>query len=113
MKELEEELFYIIAEKANDLLSVEDLLKDTVVETVFPNIRRLLKIYILISSSEVVVERGFSKMGQMITKKRASLEDNSLETLMRISHHKNPLSMDDVKKFSLQHFQQVCFSVKI
>ena len=61
--------FYIIAEKANDLLSVEDLLKDTVVETVFPNIRRLLKISILISSSEVVVERGFSKMGQMITKK--------------------------------------------
>ena len=69
LKELEEELFYIIAEKANDLLFVEDLLKDTVVETVFPNIRRLLKIYILISSLEVVVERGFSKMGQMITKK--------------------------------------------
>ena len=113
MKELEEELFYIIAEKANDLLSVEDLLKDTVVETVFTNIRRLLKIYILISSSEVVVERGFSKMGQMITKKRASLEDNSLEMLMRISHHKNPLSMDDVKKsFHCSIFSKFAFLLK-
>ena len=36
--------FYTIVEKINDPLSVEDLLKDTVVETAFPNIRRLLKI---------------------------------------------------------------------
>ena len=37
LSELEDEL-YIIAEKVNDPLSVEDLLKDTVVETAFPNI---------------------------------------------------------------------------
>ena len=74
MREIEDEL-YITAEKVNDSLSVENLLKDTVVKTAFPNIRRLLKSYILIPSSEAVVERGFSKMGQIITKKRTSLED--------------------------------------
>ena len=82
----------------NDLLSVEDLLKDNVVETAFPNVRRLLKIYVLISSSEAVAERGSSKMGQIITKKRTSLEDKSLEMLMRISYHKNPLRINDVKR---------------
>ena len=97
MRELEDEL-YITAEKVNDSLSVENLLKDTVVKRAFPNIRRLLKSYVLIPSSEAVVERGFSKMGQIITKKRTSLEDNSLEISMRISYHKDPLSMNDVKR---------------
>ena len=81
MRELEDKL-HIIAKKVIDPLSIEDLLKDTVVETAFPNIRWLPKIYILIPSSEPVVERGFLKMGQKITKKCTSLEDNSLEMLM-------------------------------
>ena len=83
MRELEEEL-YIIAEKVTDPLSVEDLLKDTFVETDFPNIQRLLKVYVLIPSSEIVIKRGFLKMGQIIM-------------LMWISYHKKPLSMNDVK----------------
>ena len=37
-------------------------------------------------------------MGQIITKKHTSLDDNSLEMLMRISYHKNPLSMNGVKQ---------------
>ena len=37
-------------------------------------------------------------MGQIITKKRTSLEDNSLEMLMWISYHKNPLRINDVKR---------------
>ena len=90
--ELEDEL-YIIAEKVNDPLSIKDLLKDTVVQRTFRNIQRLLKIYVLVPSLEAVVERGLSKMGQIITKRRTSLEDNSLEKLMRISYHKNNLSM--------------------
>ena len=69
MRELEDEL-YIIAEKVNDPLSVEDLLKDILVETALPNIRRLLRIYVLIPSSEAVVEIGFLKMGQVMTKGR-------------------------------------------
>ena len=46
LTELEDEL-YIITEKVNDLLSGEDLLKNTV-ETAFPNIQRLLRIYVLV-----------------------------------------------------------------
>ena len=69
MRELEDEL-YIIAEKVNDPLSVEDLLNDILVETALPNIRRLLRIYVLIPSSEAVVEIGFLKMGQVMTKGR-------------------------------------------
>ena len=30
-------------------------------------------------------------MGQIVTKKRTALDDNSLEMLMRISHNKTPL----------------------
>ena len=99
LRELEDEL-YIFAWKVNDPLSTEDLLKDTVVETAFPNIQLLLKIYLLILSSEAVVERGFSKMSQLITKKRTSLEDNGLEMLMRISYHKNPHPWMMWNKFS-------------
>ena len=67
LRELEDK-FYIINEKVHDPLSTEELLEDTVVETAFPNIWWLLKIDVLILSSEAGVERGFSKMGQIITK---------------------------------------------
>ena len=47
--------------------------------------------------SEAIVERGFSKMGKIVTKKRAALDDNSLEMLMHISYNKTPLNTNDVK----------------
>ena len=47
--------------------------------------------------SEAIVERGFSKMGQIVTKNRTALYDNSLEMLMRISYNKTPLNTNDVK----------------
>ena len=47
--------------------------------------------------SEAIVERGFSKMGQIVTKKRTALDDNSLEMLMRISYNKTQLNTNDVK----------------
>ena len=47
--------------------------------------------------SEVIVDRGFSKVGQIVTKKRTALDDNSLEMLMRISYNKTPLNTNDVK----------------
>ena len=65
-------------------LSVEDLLRDNFVKTARPFVRRLMKIYALILMSEAIVERGFSKMGQIMTKKRTALIDNSLEILMCI-----------------------------
>ena len=47
--------------------------------------------------SEVIVDRGFSKVGQIVTKKRTALDDNSLEMLMRISYNKTQLNTNDVK----------------
>ena len=47
--------------------------------------------------SEVIVDRGFSKVGQIVTKKRTALDDNSLEMLMRISYNKTTLNTNDVK----------------
>ena len=89
-KVIEDELS-LIAEKVHNPLSVEDLLQDSVIETAFPSMQRLLKIYVLIPMTEAIVERGFPKMGQIVTKKRTALDDNSLEMLMRISHNKTPL----------------------
>ena len=47
--------------------------------------------------SEVIVDRGFSKVGQIVTKKRTALDDNSLEMLMPISYNKTQLNTNDVK----------------
>ena len=47
--------------------------------------------------SEAIVERGFSKMGQIVTKNCTALYDNSIEMLMRISYNKTPLNTNDVK----------------
>ena len=47
--------------------------------------------------SEVIVERGFSKVGQIVTKKRTALDDNSLEMLIHISYDKILLNTNDVK----------------
>ena len=114
MKEIEEKLS-LIAEKVHNLLSVEDLLQDSVIETAFPSIQWLLKIYVLIPMSEVIVERGFSKVGQIVTKKRTALDDNSLEMLIRISYNKIPLNTNDVKgvldKWKKEWLQDICKQV--
>ena len=52
----------------------------------------------MIPMSEAVVERGYSKMGQIMTKKRTALDGNSLETLMRVSYYKQSLNIKDVKQ---------------
>ena len=56
---------------------------DAVIETEFPNIRRPLKIHIIIQHSQAVVER-LSKMGLIMTKKRCPLKEESLNMLIRI-----------------------------
>ena len=72
-KAIEEELELTTKRKLNPL-SVEDLLRDNI-ETPFPTVRRLMEMYVLIPMSEAIVERGFSKMGQIMTKKRTALDD--------------------------------------
>ena len=96
MKKIEDKLS-LIAVKVYNPLSVEDLLQDPVIETAFPSIQRLLKIYVLIPMLEAIVVSGFSKMGQIVTKRRTALDDNSLEMLMRISYNKTQLNTNDVK----------------
>ena len=68
-----------------------DLLDDSVVESAFPNIRKLLRLYVLLPQSEAVVERGFSKMKLIMTDKRSRLEPESLDSFMRISYNSEPL----------------------
>ena len=77
-------------------ITAEILLKEGVVEAASLNIRRLLKLYIIIPHSEAVVGRTFSRMGSM-TRKRCSLEDQSLDMLMRVSFFKDPLNIEEVK----------------
>ena len=50
-------------------VTIENLLKDCVVSGAFPNIRRLLVVYVIIPHAEAVAERVFSKMGQIMIKK--------------------------------------------
>ena len=73
-----------------------DLLDDSVVESAFPNIQKLLCLYVLIPQSEAVVESGFSKMKLIMNDKRTRLEPESLDSLMRISYNSEPLSSEEV-----------------
>ena len=83
--------------RKSNSLSVKDLLWDNVVETAFPNVQHLMKIYVLMPLSEATVEREFCKMGKIMTKKHTALDDNSSETLMHISKQQQSLNTNDVK----------------
>ena len=88
---LEKQLEHLNTEIENPILA-EDLLRDIAVESVFPNVRQLLIIFLC--HTEAVVERGFSKIGQIMTK-RCSLDDDSLDLLMPISNNKGSLTTKD------------------
>ena len=87
-----------VTKRINNPIIVEYLLRDNVIAQAFPNVRRLLCIYLLIPHTEAVVERGFSKMGQIMTKKRCTLDEKSLDMLMRTSQRKEPFSTVEIKK---------------
>ena len=84
--------------KIMEPINAEDMLKDSVLEHAFPQIRRLLLLYVLIPHTEAIVERGFSRMGQIMTKKRSTLDDNSLDLLMRISYRKKPFDVVEINQ---------------
>ena len=75
IRKLEIEIEGTVA-KVKNPVTIVNLLKNCVVSVAFPNIRSLLAIYVIIPYAEAVDERGFSKLGQMMTKKRA-LDDES------------------------------------
>ena len=51
-----------------------------------------MKIYICIPQSEVVFERGCSKMNLILRKKRTVLDNDTLDALMRLSYQKTKLN---------------------
>ena len=65
-------------------VAVESLLDDTVLSAAFPTIRRLIKFYVILPYSEDVVERGFSKVNLIMTKKKCSLDSINLDAFMPI-----------------------------
>ena len=75
-----------------------DVLKDEVIETAFPIIQRLLKIYICTPQSEAVVEREFPKMNLILTKKLTAPNNDTLDALMRISYWKTKLNAYKTKE---------------
>ena len=79
-------------------VTVEDLLKDCVVSVAFPNTQCLLTTYMISPYAEAVVECGFEKMGQIMTKKSCGLDNGSLDILMRISHRQEPLKSHELNQ---------------
>ena len=63
-------------------MAVENLLDDKVLSTAFRTIQRLLKVYVIIPFSEAFVEKGFSKMNLIMTKKRCSLDSINMNALI-------------------------------
>ena len=96
IKIAEEELLGI-QNKQKEPLTTKELLNDTVVSSAFPTIRYLLKVFILLPMSEVIVEQGFSKMKLIMSDKRTRLDDKSSDALMRISFQSEPLTEHQIK----------------
>ena len=77
---------------------VENLLDDTVLSAAFPTIQRLLKVYVIIPFSEAVVEKVFSKMNLIMTKRRHSLDSINLDALLQISFWKKKLESHEIEE---------------
>ena len=99
IKSFETELENIKNRKEHPL-SVNDILEDNVVSSAFPNIRYLLKLFVLVPISEAVVEIGFSKMKLTLTNKRTQLDNKSLDALMRMSFNNVTLVPEAVQQIA-------------
>ena len=97
MKAIEAELSEI-KKKICSPVVVENLLDDTVLSAAFPTIQRLLKVYVIIHFSEAVVEKVFSKMNLIMTKRRRSLDSINLDALLQISFWKKKLESHEIEE---------------
>ena len=97
IRKLENEIEGIVA-KVKNPVTVKDLLKDCVVSRAFPNIQCLPAIYVVIPHAEAVVEQGFSKIGQIMTKKRCALNNENLDIIMRIFHRQEALKTHELNQ---------------
>ena len=85
-------------EKIKIPLNVFGVLKDSVIESAFPNICYLVKLLAIVPMSEAVVEHRFSNMKLIIRDQRTSLDEKGLDAFMCISFHLSPLHCDEVKQ---------------
>ena len=106
MKEIKREL-QVIQEKKQSPLTVNDLLGNSVIKAAFPNIRKLLLLYLLVRQSEAVIERGFSCMKIIMTDDRTTLDSESLEALICLSHRNKSFSGEEVNN-SIEVWQSYC-----
>ena len=104
VKEIERKL-QVIQEKKQPSLAFDDLLGDSIIKAAFPNIRKLLLLYLLVPQSEAVFERGFSFMKLIMKNKRTDLDSESLEAFMCLSHRNKPFSAEEVN-----HIIEICRS---
>ena len=76
-------------------MAVENLFEDSPIYC-FSNHPEIA--YVIIPFSEAVVERGFSKMNFIMTKKRCSLSSINLDALMWISFRKKKLASHEIEE---------------
>ena len=97
MKAIEGELSQVKRKMCSPVV-VKNLLDDTVLSTAFPTIWRSLKVYVIIPFSKAVIEKGFSKMNLIMSKKRCSLDSVNLDALRRISFQKKKLESHEIEE---------------
>ncbi|XP_061179465.1 uncharacterized protein LOC133188093 [Saccostrea echinata] len=72
--------------------------QDDVLRDCFPLIYHLYYLALIIPSSTAVVERGFSLLSNIITKKRNRLTEQNTDALMRICHRNKELCDENLEK---------------
>jgi hypothetical protein len=71
--------------------------RDEVLKDCFPLVFDLYYLAMIIPSSTAVVERSFSLMSGIVTKKRNRLTEQNTDALVRICHANKSLSDEDVE----------------
>ena len=75
----------------------DEFARDPVLGDCFPCTRTLLYYCMIMPSSTAVVERSFSMMSNILTKKRNRLTQCNLDATMRICHQNRPLTDEDLE----------------
>lgn len=75
----------------------KEFCKDDVLKECFPVVFHLYYLAMIIPSSTAVVERGFSLMSNIVSKKRNRLTEKNTDALMRICHTNTDLTDNDLE----------------
>ena len=97
----------VIQQKKQSPLTVADFLGASVVKTAFPNISKLLLLYLLVPQSEAVIESGFSCMKMIMAYKRTTWDSEKFEGLMRLPKRNKSFYAKEVNYFT-EIWQSCC-----